>query len=166
MTNNQKENTNTQRKFNINTKANGSEYRIFLSAFEKSDYNTVGHFARDLVIKGSIQMGKPSLYNPAINRETATRLFKEMNNLNQTVKHLNQAATGFKKLNDQERYQELKKAMLFVADIGHALRIWASFLKNNKKDRKSILNIAAVTLTIKEVEQLQKVVYQRTKDEE
>ncbi|MCP4253009.1 MAG: hypothetical protein GY775_06300 [Candidatus Scalindua sp.] len=161
MTNNEKENFNTKRKFSINAKANGPEYRIFLSAYEKSDYNTPGHFARDLLIKGSIQMGKPSLYNPAINRETAIRLFEEMNNLNQTVKHLNKAATGFKKLSDEERYQELKKAMSFVADIGHALRIWASFLRNDDKDRKSILNIAAVTLTLKEVNQLQKVVKQR-----
>ncbi len=166
MTNNQKENANTKRKFSINTKANSTEFRIISSAFDKSDYHTLGHFARDLMLQGAVNLGKPPLYTPAINRETAIRLFKEMNNLNQTVKHLNKAATGFKKLNDQERYQELKKAMLFVADIGHALRIWASFLKNNKKDRKSILNIAAVTLTIKEVEQLQKVVYQRTKDEE
>ena len=165
MTNNKKENLNTKRKFSINTKANGAEYRLFLSAFEKSDYNTPGHFARDLVIKGSLQVGNPPLYNPAINRETATRLFKEMNNLNQTVKHLNKAATGFKKINDEDRYQELKKAMLFVADIGHALRVWASFLRNDDKDRKSILNIAAVTLTLKEVAHLQKVVKQRAKDE-
>ena len=165
MTNNIKENFNTKRKFSINAKANGSEYRIFLSAYEKSDYNTPGHFARHLLIKGSIQMGKPSLYNPAINRETAIRLFEEMNNLNQTVKHLNKAATGFKKLSDEERYQELKQAMSFVADIGHALRIWASFLRNDDKDRKSILNIAAVTLTLKEVNQLQKVVKQRVDDE-
>lgn len=161
MTNNQKENLNTKRKFSINAKANGSEYRIFLSAFEKSDYNTLGHFARDLVIKGSIQIGKPSLYTPAINRETAIRLFKEMNNLNQTVKHLNKAATGFKKLNDEDRYQELKKAMSFVVDIGHALKIWASYLRNDDKDRKSILNIAAVTLNSKEVNHLQKVIKQR-----
>jgi hypothetical protein len=165
MTNNKKENLNTKRKFNINTKANGSEFRIISSAFEKSDYNTFGHFARDLLLDGAIKMGKPILYNPAINRETAFRLFEDMNNLNQTVKHLNKAATGFKKLNDEERYQELKKSMVFVADIGHGLRVWASFLRNNDKDRKSILNIAAVTLTLKEVNQLQKVVKQRVDDE-
>ena len=155
----------TKRKFSINAKANGQEYRIFLSAYEKSDYNTPGHFARDLLLDGAIKQGKPTLYNPAINRETAIRLFEEMNNLNQTVKHLNKAATGFKKLSDEERYQELKKAMLFVADIGHALRIWASFLRNDDKDRKSILNIAAVTLSLKEVNQLQKVVKKRVEDE-
>ncbi|XQW86269.1 hypothetical protein ACOYR1_05955 [Thalassotalea piscium] len=165
MTNKIKENFNTKRKFSINAKANSSEYHIFLAAFEKSDYNTLGHFARDLVIKGSIQMGKPTLYNPAINRETAIRLFEDMNNLNQTVKHLNKSATGFKKLNEEERYQELKKAMLFVADIGHGLRVWASFLRNNDKDRKSILNIAAVTLSLKEVNQLQNVIKQRVDDE-
>jgi len=165
MTNNKKENLNTKRKLSLNSKVNSTEFRIISSAFDKSDYNTLGHFARDLVLQGAVNYGKPPINNPAINRETATRLFKEMNNLNQTVKHLNKAATGFKKLNDEDRYQELKKAMLFVSDIGHALRIWASFLKNNKKDRKSILNIAAVTLTIKEVEQLQKVVKQRAKGE-
>jgi hypothetical protein len=165
MTTNQKETISTKRKFNINSKANGSEFRIISSAFEKSDYNTFGHFVRDLLIQGAINLGKPTLYNPAINRETAIRLFEEMNNLNQTVKHLNKAATGYKKLNDEDRYQELKKAMLFVADIGHALRVWASFLRNDSKDRKSILNIAAVTLTSKEVNHLQKVVKQRSEGE-
>ena len=163
MTNCQKE--NTRRKFNINTKANGTEFRIISSAFEKSDYNTFGHFARDLLVDAAIKIGKPPLHTPAINRETATRLFKEMNNLNQLVKHLNKAATGFNKLNDEDRYQELRKAMLFVADIGHALRIWASFLRNNETDRKSILNIAAVTLTIKDVDQLHNLVKQKAKGE-
>jgi hypothetical protein len=50
MTTNQKETISTKRKFNINSKANGSEFRIISSAFEKSNYNTFGHFARDLLL--------------------------------------------------------------------------------------------------------------------
>ncbi|GAA6172049.1 hypothetical protein NBRC116592_17190 [Colwellia sp. KU-HH00111] len=165
MTNNQKERINTKRKFNIAIRVNGSEHQAISQAFDKSTYRTVAHFVRDLIMDGIEKLENPPLYTPAINKETSERLFKEINTLNKFVKHLDKIADDFKSINNDKIFQEIQDAMMFVYDAGHAMRLWAEFLKNDEKNRESILNIACVTLTLKEVNHLKKVVENRSEDE-
>ncbi|CCQ10644.1 hypothetical protein SAMN05216262_103114 [Colwellia chukchiensis] len=141
------------RKSSLGTKMNQQEIALVNDAFYKSDYHTIGHFVRDVILDRvkNNQFVPPPL--PVMNKEVATQLRSLHNSFSKLINHLDQALLDqnvFLSNRDKEKY--LVESMQLVHNTSQKINVWQYFLTNNFSS--SIQQIAFETLTIQQLQNL------------
>jgi hypothetical protein len=156
-----KKNTYT-RKLSVVTKMNKEEYKLVLNAFYDSEYNTLGHYARDLILKeleGNVG-DLPSL--PTMDEVVADELSAIYKLLSKLLSHLELALIDESLfVSNQDKEKHIVEAMEYVCKTSDKLSVWHDFLKKNFSE--SIQQIACSTLT---VDQLQTLVSKKEREYE
>jgi len=147
-----KKNTYT-RKLSVVTKMNKVEYKLVLNAFYDSEYKTLGHYARDLILKElEDNIGDlPSL--PVMNEVVANELSAIQKSLSKLLSHLELAFIDESLfVSNQDKEKHIVEAMEYVCNTSDKISVWHSFLKKNFSE--SIQQIACSTLTVDQLKTL------------
>ena len=147
-----KKNTYT-RKLSVVTKMNKEEYKLVLNAFYDSEYNTLGHYVRDIILKefeDNINV-HPSL--PIMNEVVANELSAIQKSLSKLLSHLELAFMDENLLvSNQDKEKHIVEAMEYVCNTSDKISVWHNFLKKNFSE--SIQQIAYSTLTVHQLKTL------------